>query len=519
MRSLILPLALAAGCATESGIAFDSAGDFSDTVDGDFEQPTDIQDPGGLPPSENEDANLFLAPTQTDVYVFIVNPDRDTVTRIHVDTLDVITKNVGNRPTLVEITHDYATAVVFNQLDDSVTLLDAATLDDRVVAVRDNMNSLKLSPDGRWAVLWHDRDARRPDDPPLSDVASFNEVSIIELATGVHTPVVVGFNPKDITFTPDGLLGLAVADASLAVLRLDGDEPIPEFIPVDDPLTAPPTEEVEVAPDGRFAFLRQRATDALTIVNLDNRDVFSVPVGQDPTDLDLTADGTKAVVVSRTAHQVTTFDVADPLSPPEVLDLPGDDPFGSVLLAPDNTAILYTTAFDIGRYAVWNLANDNVRILPLAKPVEAMARTPTGNALLVSHPATDNADGSTPEQYRNEPGLSLVDLGDYRANTLRLSAPLEGFVNSNNGRQGYAILEDTPLLAILDYARLSYESIPLRSVPVHVGVLPDLDTEDGAEPYAWVSQEHPLGRISFYDPANPALETITGFELNAAIED
>jgi len=36
--------------------------------------------------------------------------------------------------------------------------------------------------------------------------------------------------------------------------------------------------------------------------------------------------------------------------------------------------------------------------------------------------------------------------------------------------------------------------------------------------YAFASQEHDLGRISFYDTDTEALETITGFELNGEIE-
>ena len=61
------------------------------------------------------------------------------------------------------------------------------------------------------------------------------------------------------------------------------------------------------------------------------------------------------------------------------------------------------------------------------------------------------------------------------------------------------------------------QDIPLKSPPVHVGVLPDTH-------YAYVNQEHDLGRLTFYDPANPidadddVVKTITGFELNSATE-
>ena len=44
------------------------------------------------------------------------------------------------------------------------------------------------------------------------------------------------------------------------------------------------------------------------------------------------------------------------------------------------------------------------------------------------------------------------------------------------------------------------------------------DPTDGDSPQAWVSQEHDLGRISFFDPDEGTLETITGFELNSEIE-
>jgi hypothetical protein len=53
---------------------------------------------------------------------------------------------------------------------------------------------------------------------------------------------------------------------------------------------------------------------------------------------------------------------------------------------------------------------------------------------------------------------------------------------------------------------------------VFVGVLPDLVADADAPP-AWVSQEHALGRITFYDPDDATPRTITGFALNGEIED
>jgi hypothetical protein len=51
---------------------------------------------------------------------------------------------------------------------------------------------------------------------------------------------------------------------------------------------------------------------------------------------------------------------------------------------------------------------------------------------------------------------------------------------------------------------------PRQQAP-HLGVLPGGNT-------AWVSQDHTLGRLSFYEPSTDSLDTITGFELNSEIE-
>ena len=80
-------------------------------------------------------------------------------------------------------------------------------------------------------------------------------------------------------------------------------------------------------------------------------------------------------------------------------------------------------------------------------------------------------------------------------------------------------MEGIKLLAQGDYETLLYDQIDLKSTPVYVGVLPDLDPDDSDTPPAWVSQEHALGRLTFYDPDDGSTETITGFELNSRIED
>jgi DMSO/TMAO reductase YedYZ molybdopterin-dependent catalytic subunit len=70
-------------------------------------------------------------------------------------------------------TPDRTRAVVFNRGDASVSLLDAASLDQEVVEIRDNLNALSMSPTGEWVVAWHDTARERPDDPPVEGIQSF----------------------------------------------------------------------------------------------------------------------------------------------------------------------------------------------------------------------------------------------------------------------------------------------------------------------------------------------------------
>jgi hypothetical protein len=99
-----------------------------------------------------------------------------------------------------------------------------------------------------------------------------------------------------------------------------------------------------------------------------------------------------------------------------------------------------------------------------------------------------------------------------------MDADSNGYAHSSNGNFGFFIMEDEPYLIMLDYASLLPYPYELKSEPIYVGVLPDLDINDADEPPTWVSQEHDLGRISFFDPDDESLETITGFELNSEIE-
>lgn len=492
-------------------------GDFTSSPSGDADADADAD--SDTDPGEQEEDLLRLPPAQTDVYVFVANPERDTVTRIEVGSLAVDTAPVGRDPRVVTTTPDRSTAVVFNRGDSTVTLLDARSLASRVVPVRANFNALSMSPDGGWVVAWHDTARERPDDPPVEGVQSFNEASFVDVVAGTHQALAVGFDPQQVQFTPDGATAVVVSDSALALIDLrarDLSARLVELQPGE--LTPARAEEVVLSPGGATAWVRLRGSSDLRVVDLDTLDVELVAAGAEPTDLDLSPDGLTTVAVSREDHELRVFDALDPGVPARVVPLPAAASYGSLQFDPTGRrAVLFTNAAAEERYALWDPLTDEIEERALVKPVSSVGVSPDGHTLLVFHPTTDGP--LTNELFRGKPALTLVDLDDFRTNPLLLPALPLAYTSSASGALGYLVTMDQNFLEVLDYDTLLHEQIPLPSPPVFLGVLPDLTPADADEPPAWVSQEYVLGRITFWDPDDRVPDTLTGFELNSRIEE
>ncbi|MEE2750620.1 MAG: hypothetical protein VX519_04275, partial [Myxococcota bacterium] len=266
----LLPL----GCASESYMArgADESADYADTgwagamepnADEDGESASRDDDLG----SEQESDFLKLLPAVTDSFVFVANPARNTLTRIGVPSLDVITVDVGVEPDQVITTSDYSKAISYNKGSDDLSIVDAQTLDVYTVPVLNNLNSMAVSPDGVWAVVFHDADIE--DEGRSDGTQSFNELSVVNTETGQHFPMVVGRNPHQVKFTDDSTLALVVSDEKLALINLATGTPERSIIEISDDLLDPPrAEELEITPDGAYAFIRQFNTADIKLVDL-----------------------------------------------------------------------------------------------------------------------------------------------------------------------------------------------------------------------------------------------------------
>ncbi len=506
---LLLPACNSESNMTAGKADWDSGSGFGDTgaAAGDASDSADT----GAPPSEDESDYLKLAPAATDQYVFVANPDRDTLTRIAVSSLEVVTVEVGRIPSTVQTTSDYRLAITLDEGDDAVSIVYAETLEVFPVEIRDNMNQLSLSPNGEWAMAWYDPNAESMGSS--GGVTSFNEVSFVRTDPATHFAMAVGYDPAGVRWSDDGTRAVVVSDTALAVVELAGDTPARTIIPlVEDDASPPVAEEVVLTPDGKYAFVRQRGAEDLLIVDLDNGVVDRVVVGTDPTDMDVTADNAFLAVIARSARQIWSYDLANPYATPDVVDFPVDLPFGSITFTGDGArAVLYTNASAVDALTIWEVGTSDFDTRSLVKPVASVGLSPEGTTALIFHTKENAEDADSNDPFYNKWALTLMETASIGENRLLLPSEPTGYTVTDDDRYGFFILDGHDLLEAVDFNTLIPTTVSLPSQPAFIGTLPGHDV-------AWASQAHDLGRISFYDATTDALDTITGFELNSDIE-
>ena len=537
------------GCASDKMLAMESSAEYNDSEadyaasdDGGYyyEEPASEPSEEGAPNyddgygSEAEGDFLSLRPATTNTYVFVANPDRNTVTRISVPSLEVMTVEVGVEPSLVETSADYTRAVTFNKGSNDISIIDAETLDVTEVTIRDNLNQMRMSPDGNWVICYHDVGAENGGSVNGGAV-TFNAISIINLQTQEHFEAIVGSYPHDVQFTEDSSLAVVISDDYMASIDLTTASIAPKRIAIADDLINPPrAEEVLLDPNGKYALIRQYAVSDLVLVDLEATEdqVSSVPCGDNPTDMDVSEDGSQVYVVARGASpavdcgelleedptacdqqgELWTYDVSDIDDIiTDSISFPTGEIFGQLQLSPDDeSGLFYSTQSGQSRMGVWDRSSDEIIVKGLVKPVSKVGLSPTGETSVVFH-SKSNGDTPNTSQFYGSHALSLIDMNDLFSTAYKLVAEPTSFTSTPDGDIGFFIMEGQPYLEMLNYRTLVPSEVRLPSVPVHLGSLPDTNI-------AFVSQEHNLGRISFFDTDEGDLQTITGFELNSAID-
>jgi hypothetical protein len=474
-----------------------------------------------LPP-EKEKEYEFGAPEGSPNFVFIPSAGTDTIVKVHGQTRNVTLIEVGDRPRVLKVVPGRDEAVVLNAGSDDVSIVRSTVDADDVVFVPvvPHCNAIAIDPAGRFAIVWYDHARAGTGDP----VGSFQTVSVVRLEAGAEEAfsVSTGFRTRAVFFTKDGARALLVTDDGVGVLAFDDlvqDAIVPPVPVTNDPLDKPEEREVVATPDGKWAVIRATAKQGVTLVDLEAGTLFEVPLSAVPTDLDLLPDGSAALAVLRDTKEVALIPLPGAAADPASVKVASTGSLlaGLARLTDDGkTAVLYTSLLGVEEVATLDVATMKVKPVLLRKTVDYVV-VPAGSrrALLVHRAAATATTDPTEQFVDGSEGYTLFDLDTgFTKLVLTPFRPSE-IAMSGDPAKAYVLLPDPygvdHAVQEAHLGTFMTRDFALGSTPQHVRVLDSAGV-------AAVTQDHPSGRITFIDTGSGASKTVTGFELNGAVQ-
>jgi DNA-binding beta-propeller fold protein YncE len=489
-------------------------------------------DDAGVPPPPEVEYE-FGAPISSQRYVYVAMTAQDSLARIDGTTLGVRSTKVGESPRDVATIPGTDGAVVLDSFNGTATIVRPHGEDDsiRVLGTLQHLNRLDIDPSGRFAVIWFDL-VKAIAEGNITNVGSFQDVTVIALAQGNEKAVnlTVGFRPREVEFDASGDHAYVVTEDGVSVIDLayatEHEPSIVPPIPVVDASVPPSDVEVDIVATGEYAAVRQAGRAALRIVNVGALPglAFDIPLASEPTDLDLAPDGARVYAVERDAKQLAIIDVpGDGQNPAgvETIDLTNAT-LGSLALSADGTrGLLYTNATTDERVTLIKLDEPGYPTLtwPLKKSVRAVGLSPTGDTALILNAKMfgDPSQATNFDDYIDKSyGYTLLDLATGFGKLQITPVDPGAFRYAPDGAKVYVALDGgddvnaTRALQVVTTQTGVVETKPLGSPPSSVGILP-------CAAQAFVSQRHPLGRVSFLDLTTDAVRTVTGFDLNGQV--
>ncbi|MBW2278008.1 MAG: hypothetical protein JRF63_10975 [Deltaproteobacteria bacterium] len=560
---LVFALALASGCGGEYADGDDDSQDAASSADaGSFQPecfsanecptgwtcsefgtcvppPPSATDGGVEPPPEVE--YEMGAPVSSLRFIYVAMTELDALAKIDGTTLAVTSLHVGEAPEVIATAPGTDTAVALDSINGTATVIRPTVDNDLKVtmATLPHLNQLVIDPTGSYAVSWFDLNkavAQAGGLDFVDQIGSFQDVTVIDLTPGEEHAVdlTVGFRPREVEFDEAGTRAFVVTEDGISVIDLEqatdeGPSIVPPIPVTGDPFADPETIEVDIVSTGSYAIIREHGLAQIRVLSLDGADTgdsWVLPLPAEPSDIDLSPDGTRAYAVLRDAFALAVIDVpGDALAPDgiELISL-GDELVGSLILSRDGyTGILFTNAFLEERLTVIDLeqAGYPLATYPLQKSIRHVQLSPDGDKALIVHAKQigDPGEATTFDEYIDRSyGYSVFDVAEGFAKlqitpvdpgsfTFPDSAPLAYLILDGGDAEG-AIAEVQTIELDTGVVR----STDLGSPPSSVGVLPHAGN-------AFISQRHPLGRVSFIDIASGEVRTITGFDLNSRIVD
>ncbi len=544
--AICLPLfifATACGDASMEGASKSSSGDNANGYGGyggdEDEWP---QEPGhsadvlesvdyGAPPAPELEFNFDLkAPQASEHYVFIAATDRDSLVRITADeSLEIRLIPVGGQPTTVATLADQDVALVINSGTHDLSIVRSTEESDAVktLDILPYANVIRVSPDGRFAIVYYSEEAAEPNDP----IGDFQTVAVINVQEEKEQVLQVstGFHITGVYFHESLSVAYLVTDDGVSLLDLEGveDGDITPIVSVsDNPLEDPSMREVLITSSGDYAVVRNLALPQLTVVDLESGEMTSVEVAGLPTDVDLVPGSNRFLAILREQGLAYVVDLDLVLEEAEgavaEIDVSGSLS-GAALVTPDgNRAVLYTTTGGIKALALLELDDEDYpwKSYPVQKSVVAVAVSNGGSTAMVFHEAESyQVDASGLDKtIAAAQGFTLFDLDSGYRKLIQTDHHWTShlFVVDSKGKDEKAfVLTPDPVqlehsVQQIDLETYIVDPLTIASTPTSMVYVP-------TSRKVAVAQDHLNGRLTFIDVDSGAQYSVTGYELNGLI--
>jgi DNA-binding beta-propeller fold protein YncE len=500
----------------------------------------------GEPPEEEQEEE-FQAPVASGRFLWAANPASNRVALVDAESLDVASLEAGYTPTylaaLPAAGGRTAGAAVINVNGRDVTLfslpegdveVDAKSVTTLTLPLFGAANAWKVSAKGAFAIAWTNAKDLTAADP----TEGFQDVTVIDRRSDAPsaTRLSVGYRPTQVFIDEDETFAFVVSEPGISVIDLTADggpAVVRELFLPEQTLDAP--RDVSFVPSGKYAFVRIEGEKKIHIVDTesDTRKVVALPAAA--TDLDVSRDGDRAVVVMRAPtapeepvtgasgsagapvveddepSRVAVLTVATIVSDPATFALYEiDEFFGSAVVSKDGKrALLFTNAVAHDTLGILDLDTGSHRELDLKAPVKAAYLTSDGNnaVALLSPPEGSTKLGAfalVPVDKVLPPRIEGTDAPTF---LVALSTtPARALVTTRDE------VGSAHATYLASFPSLSVDRVDLPSRPLASGLVPEAGK-------GFVAEQHEEGRVTFVDLADGSARTLTGFELGSKVVD
>lgn len=287
--------------------------------------------PQVLPP-EMEVRVDFELPHAGKRFVYVANPDSDTVAVIDSTNLNIQTVEPGDQPTFLQTLAGRDAAVVLNIGTEDAAIIRTDESGSRLskVGILRGSNAIAVAPDGKHAVVYFD-----PDFSSTGRTSgNFQSVTVIALdgdAGDRAIDMTVGFKPSAVSFDDASSQAYVVTEDGVSILDFRSIEEDGSGIAKTVALGSVGIDQaldVSVTPDGRFALAREQSSSVLRLVELSTGDIRLLDLATVSADKIGLFDLADAGADAGTAGSDAGTDGASPNGPPmdAGTDAPADAP-------------------------------------------------------------------------------------------------------------------------------------------------------------------------------------------------